>query len=293
MASCPSFVPWDPNRADFDIDKAPWELYKIDEDFSQANDLAAQYPDKLRELQDLWWAEAAKYSVLPLDWRGAIRMNAELMGRPSLIRGRTKMTYYPGTIGLPDAASPPMCNKSWTITAEIELLDDKTQGMIVTHGGLEGGYGLYLRDGKPTFVYNFLSVERFTFAAKSPLPKGKSTLVVDFKYDGGGMGKGGSLTMSANGKTVAEGRLEKSIPIQMSARRRTRHRQGRRLARGLYLHAAVRVHRANREGVDRTWRSGVGKKPAAAAAECPRAGDSWSLRRLKARDPCAASADAG
>ncbi len=216
MASCPSFVPWDPNRGDFDIDKAPWELYKIDEDFSQANNLAAQYPDKLRELQDLWWAEAAKYSVLPLDWRGAIRMNAELMGRPSLIRGRTKMTYYPGTIGLPDAASPPMCNKSWTITAEIELLDDKTQGMIVTQGGLEGGYGLYLRDGKPTFVYNFLSVERFTFAAKSPLPKGKSTLVVDFKYDGGGMGKGGSLTMSANGKTVAEGRLEKSIPIQLS-----------------------------------------------------------------------------
>jgi arylsulfatase len=216
MASCPSFVPWDPNRGAFDIDKAPWELYKIDEDFSQAHNLAAQHPDKLRELQDLWWVEAAKYSVLPLDWRGAIRLNAELMGRPSLIRGRTKMTYFPGTIGLPDAASPPMCNKSWTITAEIELLDDKAQGMVVTQGGLEGGYGLYLRDGKPTFVYNFLSVERFTFAAKKPLPKGKTTLVVDFKYDGGGMGKGGSIAMSANGTTVAEGRLEKTIPIQLS-----------------------------------------------------------------------------
>ena len=83
------------------------------------------------------------------------------------------MTYYPGTIGLPDAASPPMTNKSWTITADIELTDDKTSGMVVTHGGLEGGYGLYLRDNKPTFVYNFLSIDRPTFTAKDPLPKGK------------------------------------------------------------------------------------------------------------------------
>ena len=173
-------------------------------------------PRSSDKLQDLWWAEASKYSVLPLDWRAVIRMNAELMGRPSLTRGRTKMTYFPGTIGLPDAASPPMCNKSWTITAQIDVPAEKAQGMIVTHGGLEGGYGLYLRDGKPTFVYNFLSVERFTFAAKNPLPKGKSTLVVDFKYDGGGMGKGGSLTLSANGTTIAEGRLEKTIPIQLS-----------------------------------------------------------------------------
>jgi hypothetical protein len=138
------------------------------------------------------------------------------MGRPSLIGHRKSMTYYPGTIGLPDAASPPMCNKSWTITADIELPDGKAEGMVVTHGGLEGDYGLYLRDGKPTFVYNFHGADRPTFAAKEPLPKGKVTLVVDFKYDGGGMGKGGQITMSANGKTIAEGRLEKTIPIQFS-----------------------------------------------------------------------------
>jgi arylsulfatase len=143
-------------------------------------------------------------------------MNAELMGRPSLIRGRAEMTYYPGTIALPDAASPPMCNKSWTITAEIEVPDGKAEGMVITHGGLEGGYGLYLRDGKPSFVYNFLSVERTTFAAKEPLPKGKCRLVVDFKYDGGGMGKAGQITMSANGKPIAEGRLTRTIPIQFS-----------------------------------------------------------------------------
>jgi arylsulfatase len=216
MASSPSFVPWDPNRSGFDIDKAPWELYKLDDDFSQANDLAEKYPEKLRQLQDLWWVEASKYNVLPLDWRGVARMNAEAMGRPSLIRGRTSMTYYPGTIGLPDAASPAMCNKSWTISADIELPDSNARGMIVTHGGLEGGYGLYLRDGKPTFVYNFLSVDRPTFTAKDPLPKGKTQLVVDFAYDGGGMGKGGKITMSANGKKIAEGRLERTIPITMS-----------------------------------------------------------------------------
>jgi hypothetical protein len=216
MASCPSFVPWEPTRGEWDPDKAPWELYNLDEDFSQAKDLAAKYPEKLRQLQDLWWIEASRYNVLPLDWRGTIRLNAEAMGRPSLITGRTALTYYPGTIGLPDAASPPMCNKSWTITAEIELRDEKTSGMIVTHGGLEGGYGLYLRDGVPSFVYNFLSVDRPTFTAKNGLPKGKTTLVVDFAYDGGGMGKGGKITMSANGKKIAEGRLARTIPIQFS-----------------------------------------------------------------------------
>jgi arylsulfatase A-like enzyme len=216
MASSPSFVPWDPNRGDFDPDKAPWELYKLDGDFSQAKDLAAEHPEKLRQLQDMWWVEAAKYNVLPLDWRANIRMNAELMGRPSLVRGRNKITYYPGIIGLPDGASPPMCNKSWTITADIDVVDDETNGMVITHGGLEGGYGLYLRDGVPTFVYNFLSVERITFAAEKPLPKGKTRLVVDFAYDGGGMGKGGKVTMAANGVQIAGGRLERTIPIQFS-----------------------------------------------------------------------------
>ena len=216
MASAMSFEPWNPNRPSFDPDKQKWELYNIDEDFSQANDLAAKNPGKLRELQDLWWVEAAKYNVLPLDWRGVSRMNGEAMGRPSLVRGRKSMIYYPGTIGLPDAASPPIINKSWTITADVELADDKTNGMIVTHGGLEGGYGLYLREGVPTFVYNFLGIDRKRVAAKESLPKGKAKLVVDFKYNGGGMGKGGTITLSANGKVIAEGRLERTAPVTMS-----------------------------------------------------------------------------
>jgi len=217
MASAPSFVPWIPTRPDdWNPDKQVWELYKLDGDFSQAKDLAREHPDKLRELQDLWWAEASKYNVLPLDWRGTIRFNAEAMGRPSLTGGRTKATYYPGMIALPDAACLPMLNKSWTITAEVELPDDKGQGMVITQGGSEGGYGLYLRDGKPTFVYNFLGQERPTFTADAPLPKGKTTLVVEFAYDGGGVGKGATVTLKANGKQVASGRLERTVPIQFS-----------------------------------------------------------------------------
>jgi hypothetical protein len=216
MASSPAFVPWQPVREAYDPDKAVWELYHIDEDFSQANDLAQQNPARLRELQDLWWVEAAKYSVLPLDWRAGIRMNAEAMGRPSLTRGRTHMVYYPGMTGLPDASAPEMLNKSWTITAEVDLPDGKTSGMIVTHGGIEGGYGLYLRDGKPTFVYNYLALERPAFAATEPLPQGKATIVVDFAYDGGGTGKGGTISITANGKKVAGGRLERTVPIMFS-----------------------------------------------------------------------------
>jgi arylsulfatase len=216
MASSVAFVPWDPNRESFDPDKAVWELYNVEEDFSQANDLARQHPDKLRELQDMWWVEAAKYNVLPLDWRGVERMSDEAMGRPSLTRGRTKMVYYAGMVALPDSAAPNILNKSWTITAEIDLPDGPASGMILTHGSVEGGYGLYLRDGKPTFSYNYLALDHLTFAAKDPLPRGKSTLVVDFVYDGGGMGKGGQITMTANGKKVAEGRLERTVPIKFS-----------------------------------------------------------------------------
>ena len=217
MASAPSFVPWEPNRSeDWSPDEQVWELYKLDDDFSQAKDLAKDHPDLLQQMQDLWWAEASKYNVLPLDWRAVIRMNAEAMGRPSLVGGRTSATYYPGMVALPDAACLPMLNKSWKITADIVVPQGRAEGMIITHGGLEGGYGLYLREGRPVFVYNFLGVERPTFAADKPLPPGPCKLVVDFAYDGGGMGKGATVTLTANGPKVAEGRLERTVPIQFS-----------------------------------------------------------------------------
>ncbi|HVJ37342.1 MAG TPA: arylsulfatase, partial [Stenotrophomonas sp.] len=217
MASAPGFAPWIPTRPeDWSPDSQVWELYKLDRDFSQAHDLAAEHPDKLRELQDLWWAEAAKYSVLPLDWRGTIRMNAEAMGRPNLVGKRTRATYYEGMLALPDAACLPMLNKSWTITADIEVPDDKAEGMIITHGGAEGGYGLYLREGKPVFVYNFLGMARPTFTSEVAVAKGRSTVSVKFDYDGGGMGKGGKVTLAIDGKEVANGRLEHTVPIQFS-----------------------------------------------------------------------------
>ncbi len=216
MASAPAFVPWNPNRESFDPDTTVWELYKIDEDFSQAKDLADQHPDKLRQLQDLWWVEAAKYSVLPLDWRGAIRMDSEAMGRPSLIGHRTKATYYEGMVALPGGACLSILNKSWSITAELDLPDAAAEGMVITQGGTGGGYGLYLKAGRPTFVYNYLGQERPTFVAEKPLPKGKTILAVDFDYDGGGVGKGGMLTLKANGTRIGGGRVERTIPIQIS-----------------------------------------------------------------------------
>lgn len=218
MASALSFPPWLPVRPAFDPDKQKWEVYNITEDFSQANDLAAVNPQKLRELQDLWWAEAAKYNVLPLDWRATERFNAELMGRPSLAEDRKTFTYYSGQVALPGEAAPRILNKSWTLTADIEVPEGGVEGMIVTDGGLEGGYGLYVRDGKPTFVYNYLSLERYTIAAITPLTRGKVQLKVDFAYKGKAdeLGKGATVTMTANGTNVAKGELPKTIPQQIS-----------------------------------------------------------------------------
>jgi arylsulfatase len=161
--------------------------------------------------------EAAKHNVLPLDFRGTERLNAELQGRPTLAGDAKTLTYYPGQVGLPNDAAPRVLNKSWTITGDIDV-PDKAEGMVVTQGGMTGGYGLYLRDGKPTFVYNYLDVERFTVAGQEPLPKGKVKLVVDFAYEGkpGERGKGGSVTLSVNGTKVAEGKLPKTIPLQFS-----------------------------------------------------------------------------
>lgn len=218
MASALSFAPWNPNRGAFDPDKQKWELYKVDEDFSQANDLATSNPVKLRELQDLWWVEAAKYNVLPLDWRAVERLNGELMGRPTLAGDTNTFTYYPGQVGLPNEAAPRILNKSWSITADIDVPENGAEGMIVTHGGLVGGYGLYVQNGKPSFVYNNLALERPTVTGKDILPKGKVKLVVDFKYEGKAeeRGKAATVTLSVNGNKVAEQHLERTIPLQIS-----------------------------------------------------------------------------
>jgi arylsulfatase len=205
-------------RTGFEPDKQQWELYQVTEDFSQANDLAAQNPQKLRELQDLWWAEAAKYKVVPLDWRAVERLNSELMGRPSLAGKRTTYTYYPGQIALPNDAAPGILNRSWSLTADVQIPASGAEGMVVTHGGLVGGYGLYIKDGKPTFVYNYLAEDRPTFTGSLPFPMGKVKLKVDLTYTGkaGELGKAATLALSVNGTRVAGGQLDKTIPIQIS-----------------------------------------------------------------------------
>ncbi len=217
MASSRSFVPWNPVRGDFDPFKAKWELYDLSNDFSQSVDLAAKYPEKLEEIEERFWKEAEKYQVLPLDWRGVERLNAELQGRPNLAGKRDRYVYYPGQIALPSGACPPVLNKSFSVTANIEVPETGAEGMVFTEGGMTGGYGIYLREGKAHFVYNMLAINRFTITSDE-LPKGKVSLVMNLAYEGkpGERGKPATVTLTANGKKVGEGKLSKTVPLQFS-----------------------------------------------------------------------------
>jgi arylsulfatase len=217
MASSRSFVPWAPVRGEFDPLTAKWELYHIDQDFSQAENVANQHPDTVKKLEALFWKEAEKHKVLPLDWRAVERLNAELQGRPSLAGKRDRYTYFPGQIALPDGAAPPVLNKSFSVTANLDIPATGAEGMVFTHGGLTGGYGIYLRDGKAHFVYNMLAIERFTITS-AKLPNGKVTLVMRLAYDGkpGELGKPATVTLTANGKKVGEGKLPRTVPLQFS-----------------------------------------------------------------------------
>jgi arylsulfatase len=192
-----------------------WELYDVTKDFSEANDLAAQQPKRLHELQDLFWVEAAKYNVLPLDNSKLERMNVD--NRPSLTRGRTKFTFYPGMTRIPEGTAPSILNKSFRVTAEIEIPASGAQGVLITQGGRFNGWGLYLLDGKPVFHYNLVDVQRYTVAGPDKLSAGKHTVVIDFKYDGGGLGKGGLATLSVDGKKAADAKFERTIPFRISA----------------------------------------------------------------------------
>ncbi len=217
IASSRSFVPWVPVRGEFDPLTAKWELYHVDKDFAQAEDVAASHPDKVKELEALFWKEAEKYNVLPLDWRAVERLSAQLQGRPSLAGGRNRFVYFPGQIALPDGASPPVLNRSFSVIADVEIPEKGAEGMIYTHGGLTGGFGLYVRGGKAAFVYNMLALERYTITS-GPLPTGKVSLGVEVAYEGrpGERGKPAAVTLTANGRKVGEGRLARTIPIQIS-----------------------------------------------------------------------------
>jgi hypothetical protein len=216
IASSLAYVPWAAVRTGYDPDKAKWELYNIDRDFSQADDLAAKNPEKLKGLVDLWWAEAARHDVLPLDWRSVERLSEQITGRPSLAQGRNKFVYSTPLTALPEAAAPDLKNKSFTITAEAEIPADGGDGMIFTQGGITAGWGFYLLKGKLVGVHNYIGLERYRVVSADSVPTGKVTLRLDFNYDGGGMGKGGTITLLVNDKKVGEGRVEKTAGYKYS-----------------------------------------------------------------------------
>ncbi len=188
-----------------------WELYNTAEDFSLANDLASQNPEKLKEMQALFLTEAEKFHVLPLDDRLLERTNAALMGRPTVMGERKSVTYGEGMRGMGVDVFIDLRNTAYTITADVEVKANGN-GVIVCQGGRFGGLSLYMKNGKPAFTYNYLGMESTDIVSSQPLKPGSYQLIYDFIYDGDGMGKGGLGTISVNGKKVAEARLEKTQP---------------------------------------------------------------------------------
>jgi arylsulfatase A-like enzyme len=200
-------APWETSvRAPLKDDK--WELYDTKSDFSLANDLAAKNPDKLREMQAIFMREAIANHVLPIDDRLFERANAEIAGRPDLMAGRKSLTVYDGMFAIPENAFINIKNTSFSITADVVVPDHTANGVLVAQGGRFGGWSLYVKDGKPTFHYNFLGLKRFTVTSDKALPPGDATILFDFAYDGGGPGKGGLGALFVDGEKVGQGRIE-------------------------------------------------------------------------------------
>jgi len=204
-----TFVPLAP------IEDDVWELYAPD-DWTQAHDIAADDPDRLAYLQRLFLLEAAKYNVFPLDDRRHERANADLAGRPKLIQGNTQILYS-GMGRLSENSVLVLKNKSHTITAEIEIKHGGANGVIVAQGGAFGGWTLYLHENRPAYCYNLFGLQRFKIYGTDPVPDGQHQIQMQFSYDGGGLGKGGTATLYLDGAPVGEGRVEATVPMVFSA----------------------------------------------------------------------------
>ena len=199
------------------FDEDVWELYDGSQDWSQAHDLAKDNPGMLAKLQRLWLIEATKYNALPLDDRGIERAIPELAGRPTLIHGNTQM-LFPGMGRLTELSVLNLKNKSFSVTSEVEIPASKTaNGVIAAQGGRFGGWSFYALDGKLKFMYNVLGIYHFPTEATEPIPAGKHQLRVEFAYDGGGMGKGGNVTLYVDGQVVGSGRVQATQPMLFSA----------------------------------------------------------------------------
>jgi arylsulfatase len=192
-----------------------WELYGPG-DWSQTRDLAAEMPEKLAELQELWLEEARKHGVLPLDDRRVERFNADLAGRPVLIRGNSQLLFA-GMGRLTENVLLNIKNKSHAVTAEVVVPDDDASGVVFSQGGEFGGWSVYLDDGALTYCYNLFGLQRFKVAASAPVPSGTHQVRMEFAYDGGGLAKGGTVTLFVDGDQVGEGRVEATQPMAFSA----------------------------------------------------------------------------
>jgi N-sulfoglucosamine sulfohydrolase-like protein len=200
-----------------------WELYDLSKDWTQANDVAAAHPERVKELAGLFLTEASKYEVLPLDATVATRL---VQPRPNITAGRSVFTYTRPLTGIPQGDSPFILDTSYTITAEVEVPQGGAEGMILTSGGRFGGYGFYLLKGKPVFLWNLVDLKRIRWEGPEALSPGKHTLEFDFKYDGLGMGtlafnnmsgigRGGTGVLKVDGKEVATQKLEHTLPLIM------------------------------------------------------------------------------
>jgi arylsulfatase len=217
-ATTPATLPWElSTKTPPDVITGyDWELYHVADDPTENDDLAAKMPEKVKELQDLFYSEAKKNDVLPLDNSSLARWNTP---RPSLTAGRKTFTYTGELVGVPASGAPSILNRSYTITAEVEIPEGGAEGMIVTQGGRFGGYGLFLSkgelgfgQGKVVFLYNLLDLKRTGWEGPTLQP-GKHTIVFDFKSDGPGLGKGGTGVLSVDGKEVARNSMDHTTPI--------------------------------------------------------------------------------
>jgi len=198
------------------FDDDVWELYDGNVDWTQANDLSKEYPDKLHELQRLWLIEAVKYNVLPLDDRQIERINPTTAGRPSLIKSNSQLLFS-GMGRLSENSVVDIKNKSFAVTSEVEVPQDGAGGVIIAQGGRFGGWSLYAKDGHAKFHYNVLGIKSFSIDATAPIPAGTTQVRMEFAYDGGGMGKGGEVTLYYDGAEVGRGRVEQTQGFIFSA----------------------------------------------------------------------------
>ncbi len=213
MASALRSIPWDAYPKPADLLNLKWELYNINNDFTQADDLAEQNPQKLQQMKDLFYAEAAKYNVLPLDDRRTERFRVE--NRPSLTQGRNTFTY-PDHIRVTEGAAPDLKHKNHTITADVVIPAQGAEGMLLTHGGRFGGYGLFVQDGKLVYHYNLANVDRFNITSDQMLPTGNVILKAIYKTEADQPGAGGTVTLYANNKKIGEGQVGKTLPNRIS-----------------------------------------------------------------------------